>query len=120
MALKKRSKTSANEIPDTLKEVAKALAEIEMRRTEAGLAPDEAQLLEQLSLSIRMAERTLIKQRNTEWVKLWKTDYSYLQELVSEARSAGRSLSSLTAILDRINLLLRNLQKMERDITSKP
>lgn len=120
MALKKRSTTSADEVPATLKEIAKALADIEIRRTEPGLALAEAQLLERLSLNLRMAERNLIKQRNAEWVKLWKTDYSYLQELIAEARSAGRSLSSLTAILDHINLLLRNLQKMERDITSQP
>lgn len=118
MALKTspKEKSQPQPLPETLKALAKALLEVETARTEPDLPQEERLLLEQLSLQLRQTERDLMQKANADLVKLWKGHHLQLQGLTAEIRSAGRKLSGLTARLERVNRLLRDLLRVERAI----
>ena len=116
MALKTTpdKKAQPQPLPETLKALAKVMSEVETARTDPALSEEERLLLNRLSLQLRQTERNLLKKANADWVKEWKRHQVQLQGLTTEIRSAGRRLSGLTARLERINVLLRDLLTIER------
>jgi len=116
MALKTTpdKKAQPQPLPETLKALAKVMSEVETARTDPALSEEERLLLNRLSLQLRQTERDLLKKANADWVKEWKRHQVQLQGLTTEIRSAGRRLSGLTARLERVNRLLRDLLTIER------
>ncbi|MGE4568867.1 MAG: hypothetical protein AB7C90_06755 [Bacteroidales bacterium] len=113
-AASSKEKPLPQPLPETLKALAKAMLEVETARTEPDLPQEERLLLERLSLQLRQTERDLMQKANADLVKLWKGHHLQLQGLTAEIRSAGRKLSGLTARLERVNRLLRDLLRVER------
>lgn len=116
---KENTSSQSDPLPETLKALAKVMSEVEMGRTDPAVSEEERLLLNRLSLQLRQTERDLLKKANADWVKAWKSHQAQLQGLTTEIRSAGRRLSGLTARLERINVLLRDLLKVERGLLSE-
>lgn len=106
---KENTSSQSDPLPETLKALAKVMSEVEMGRTDPAVSEEERLLLNRLSLQLRQTERDLLKKANADWVKEWKRHQVQLKGLTTEIRSAGRRLSGLTARLERVNRLLRDL-----------
>ena len=105
--------------PETLKELGKAMAEIERERLKQGLSVDEYAVLEKISVELRKAERNLIKEINDKMLEQVKRDSVALKELASDIRARGQRFSSLTLTLDKINKKLRYFLDMEKSLKDK-
>ena len=106
-------------LPETLKVLGKAMAEIEKERLKPDLSVDEYSVLEKASVELRKIERNLIKEVNDKILEQVKKDSVVLKELASDIRARGKRFSSLTLTLDKINKKLRDFLDMEKSLKDR-